>query len=312
MAPSPDRRFPKMLTRVVAVTAIGTAVVLVSLAWNASGSSETPPSPEPVAASPGAGPEAFQGCTSCHEDLDKVFKQGRAKLLTYTHKEHFRTGVSDCAMCHVPDTHQADKITVPPMERCFMCHGRGAKAIAPGSCETCHPPGSPAQPSSHNARWDTTHGKLAKADDFPCLTCHEENFCRACHGLTMPHPQAWEATIHSDTYFGVGAQACRTCHVLTVSIGASRRDFCDSCHHQQGPESVAWRRFHPTFVKQEGATTCFQCHNPVTCATCHTNGSLDLSADEHYQPMVPAPGSPRPTSSSTTQPKEGATDDAST
>ena len=291
----PERRVPRAAGRIVALIALGSALFLVSLAWRSSrgvsSSSESGPSP---IASPGAGGSsgAFVECATCHKDLDKVFREGRAKLLVYTHKKHFAQGVSDCAMCHAANTHEADKINKPTMERCFMCHGRDKTAIAPGSCETCHPPGSPAEPSSHGGNWLRQHGAIAKEDPFQCTTCHEEKTCTACHTLPMPHPDDWKGGGHVDTFFQAGANTCNQCHRLQPAPGVPR-DFCDSCHHPIGPENSMWRRYHPNVVKQEGATECFQCHNPITCATCHMQGKQDLSADKDYKAAytpAPSPG----------------------
>jgi RecJ-like exonuclease len=163
------------------------------------------------------------------------------------------------------------------MSRCFICHGLGTNAIAPGQCETCHPPGMRQEPETHLAsNWvPVAHSKAALEDRFECLTCHEQATCNSCHGLEMPHDDTFKEQTHPLVFFE-NPRLCENCHAQPVD----QRDFCDTCHHPEGPKDVAWRAFHPTAVTELGAGTCFQCHSDQTCRTCHTKGVEDLSADE--------------------------------
>jgi len=274
--PKPKRQIPRLLMVLVPLVTIGLALVAVAVAWRSGGSSEPSPSPEPIVPVEQAS-GLFLGCTECHKDLDKVFKEGLVPQLLYTHEMHFGKGVSECAVCHPANTHEPDRINKPTMSRCFICHGLGANAIAPGQCETCHPPGMRQEPSSHLADdWvPVAHSEAALEDRFECLTCHEQATCNSCHGLEMPHDDTFIEETHPLVYFE-NPRLCENCHAQPTD----RRDSCDTCHHPDGPNDVAWREFHPTAVKDLGAGTCFQCHSDQTCRTCHTKGIEDMSADE--------------------------------
>lgn len=278
MDPEPRRRIPRFWLVVVPALALTVSAVLVGLAWRANRASrEAAPSTPPAPAT-----DAFTGCVgTCHEDLDKVFKEGRRPNLLYRHEEHFALGVSDCSVCHPANTHEPDLINRPTMSRCFTCHGLTRAAIAPGDCEVCHPPGMAPVPETHMAsRWaQGAHGKLAKTDRFECLTCHLERFCSSCHGLTLPHPENWAERPHAVAFFDE-VQLCGECHPRAPE----QPDDCDTCHHPRATQDVGWRATHWRVVSDEGARECFGCHDPNTCATCHVQGREDFSADrERFQ-----------------------------
>jgi hypothetical protein len=279
------RRF-RLLLGIPILSALVLAVV-VAVAFNSSetsanrGQTETLPPIAPASS-------AFLECTKCHGNLDLVFDQGRLPDLTFTHAKHFSIGVSDCAACHVANTHERDRINAPTMLQCYMCHGLGKDAVAPGSCVTCHPADMPGEPPSHfRSNWvPVEHAKVAEEQNMDCLTCHRQSFCDSCHGTTMPHASDWDRR-HPTEYFA-DPSLCETCHPITEP---ATRDFCDSCHHPQGPDDVSWRKYHPTAVQEATATNCFKCHSEQTCTTCHRKGVLDLSADEQLLTTSTSPPS---------------------
>ena len=285
MEPKPRRQIPKVLMLVVPLVTLGLAITVVSLAWHSSRSrqdgasaSTSTPAPDDV------GNAVFLECVNCHNDLDRVFKEGEVTNLLYRHQKHFAKGVSECAVCHPANTHEPDAINKPTMSRCFICHGPSAEAIAPGTCATCHPPGTPRQPTSHLSKgWATkAHGPQALEDRFQCLTCHQQTTCDTCHGLEIPHAADWKEAPHATTYFA-GSKVCARCHVTPAIAPAgtkpSGRSLCDTCHHPQGPDRSVWLGYHSQVVKSDGASACFTCHATNTCATCHKTGQLDLTAD---------------------------------
>jgi hypothetical protein len=225
----------------------------------------------------------FLDCTDCHGDLDRVFKAGELPTLLFTHEKHFGIGVSDCAACHVANTHEKDKVNVPKMTTCYQCHSTRAGAQAPGNCTLCHPPNLNPEPKSHLAdNWvSQLHPDAAKENPFDCTSCHEQSFCDSCHGLPLPHPSRFAERTHAVTFFE-DPGLCETCHPRQPLTG---RGWCDSCHHPQGPDSTTWIDWHPNVVSQRGAETCFQCHATDTCRICHRQGpenftDADLQADE--------------------------------
>jgi len=289
--PEPRRPIPRILMLIVPLVTVGIAIIAVGVAWRSGRPEAAAPSPDIVPESE-VGSDAFLGCTDCHSDLDKVFKEGGAPNLLYRHAMHFDKGVSDCSVCHPANTHEPDRINKPTMSRCFICHGLEAEAIAPGTCTTCHPKDMSQVPSSHQAPgWlPSGHSEAALEGGFECLTCHQQETCDSCHGLAMPHDQAFTEQTHPLVYFD-DPQVCANCHQQP----ADRADSCDSCHHREGPPDTPWVEFHPTAVKDLGAGTCFQCHSDQTCRTCHTKGIEDISADR----ALIAPATPIPPPSTT-------------
>src|SRR3990170_2745918 len=281
--PKAKRQIPLWLMVVVPLVTVGLALVAVAVAWRSSDPDESTRSPIPDP-SIQVTSQAFLSCTDCHEDLDKVFKDGLVPQLLYTHEMHFGKGVSECAVCHPANTHEPDKINKPTMSRCFICHGLSEEAIAPGSCDTCHPPGMRQKPTSPLADdWvPLAHSEAALEDRFECLTCHEQATCDSCHGLEMPHEDFFIEDTHPLVYFE-DPRLCENCHAQPTD----RRDFCDTCHHPEGPKDVAWIQYHPTVVRDSGGQTCFECHAVQTCAVCHRRGVEDLSADEAL--LAPSP-----------------------
>jgi hypothetical protein len=306
--PRPRRRVPRIARIGVPVLALGLVLALVAVAWRSNQAVRVEQSRSPeVLPSVQTASDSFVGCTDCHGDLDKVFASGGAPNLLFTHAKHFAKGVSDCSVCHAADTHVQDKINKPTMSRCFLCHGASKDAIAPGACSTCHPAGAPTKPASHeDPKWvPSGHSKAALVDRFECLTCHAQSFCSSCHGLPLPHPSDWDTT-HPGVFFKDPA-TCERCHPITEP---QSRDFCDTCHHPQGPERIPWRQYHPTAVKDGTAMNCFQCHSELTCSGCHVRGVLDLSHDETKFFASPAPTivpTPTPTTSQTQSGSGGST-----
>jgi hypothetical protein len=103
-----------------------------------------------------------------------------------------------------------------------------------------------------------------------CYTCHNQvKFCNKCHGgVEMPHPVGFR-TKHAKIA-KANPKSCETCHGKGTAA-------CNSCHHGTSLNwpynpKVPWRTQHPGAVKQDGATACFQCHDPTYCAKCHVNG----------------------------------------
>lgn len=285
LEPQPKRRIPRILLVVVPVLVLGLSLFLINLAWKSNREIRGQPPPNGPTDDPFKPPGSFVGCTDCHQDLDKAFKEGKVDTLLYRHEKHFAKGVSDCSVCHPPNTHEPDKINKPTMSRCFTCHGVTKQAIAPGGCNVCHPPGLPAKPQSHLADdWAPSgHSKEAKDNEFECLTCHKPSFCTSCHGLPMPHPKDWELASHMKAFFQ-DPQTCESCHPRAPQT----RDFCDTCHHPQGPKNEGWRSYHQYVVEKAGAFECFQCHSPDTCASCHVKGKESFAADRHLKPSAGA------------------------
>lgn len=256
------------------------AIIVVLLLVGSFQRGEPDPAPTPPVVLAGS---SFLDCTDCHGDLDEVFKSGERPNLLFTHEEHFALAVSDCAACHVANTHERDRINRPEMVTCYACHGLEGDARASGDCALCHPPEMDPEPANHLvAGWTPdAHAAAAVADPFDCTTCHKQSFCDSCHGTKIPHPASFDGEPHAEAFFADPA-LCEACHIRGQVQG---RDECDACHHPDGPESSTWVDAHATVVDQRGADTCFQCHASETCRTCHEQGTdsftnEDFEADE--------------------------------
>ena len=202
-------------------------------------------------------------CLECH-DLSRTVTLRYGTLIK--HAEHAKRNKS-CVSCHLWTGHPTPgaQTQLLLMARCFTCHGRGAGAKAPGTCATCHPRSFNQRPETHtHADWTSVHGKSALADRQLCAMCHEPAFCRACHGLDMPHPSDWVKGTQGHAFVGKNSpQLCAKCH-------AGSPDLCGMCHHKsydvaKGP----WLQQHPSMVNLRGAAFCMTCHKDLFCYNCH-------------------------------------------
>jgi len=252
-----------------------------------SGTGTTPPGGSQESVAPVS--ENFQVCTSCHGNFNAFLADSKVLTKNFSHAIHLNRGYK-CEACHPVPTHQPDKIVVPPMQNCFVCHSQEANAIAPGACSACHPPEFPLVPGNHNQpNWlpaanpgpvktvQAKHPDMAKEDPKYCEMCHAQKFCNDCHRVQMPHPADWQAA-HPQTVRSGGDQSCEQCH--------PKQFLCNDCHHPgYKPTTQPWRQQHPPLVKGSGADGCFKCHNPLTCAHCHITGEF-----RDLQPTAPAGG----------------------
>ena len=75
------------------------------------------------------------------------------------HGEQARAKESNCRYCH-------DGLSGKTSDSCFQCHEL-------------------MQPRDHTMSWrDDEHGREAAADSDRCATCHEADYCTACHSVT--------------------------------------------------------------------------------------------------------------------------------
>jgi hypothetical protein len=196
-------------------------------------------------------------CTTCHSE------------------EQFCDTCHGLEMPHVDgfvDTHVEASVDMGD-EGCDTCHASDIGTAARSDCDTCHhPDGNVDDP------WLTAHPDVVNAGpEGTCETCHSEaDFCTACHGLEMPHPERWNETDHAISFFEDDTDGCSACHDTTGTDTV--RTECDSCHHPGGDPDDPWIIAHPEAVKT-GDATCFTCHAQTTCVQCHVDGVRDFEAD---------------------------------
>ncbi len=192
------------------------------------------------------------------------------------------------------------------MDACFRCHSLEQGGQAPGACSACHPASFDLVPATHDAAgWYTEFGESAghaqaavaeaeavaeatsRTAELPeiekavgpvldpeatvntCYTCHLKSFCTDCHGVPIPHPEAFYSS-HGQEGLADPA-SCARCHARSAAE-AQGTLFCSACHHAQSEPGTAWLPQHNGVVQREGAEQCFVCHDTVYCATCHVSG----------------------------------------
>ncbi|MFN7953477.1 MAG: cytochrome c3 family protein [bacterium] len=153
---------------------------------------------------------------------------------------------SDCATCH----EQRRPDVRPPSHRgagwleshgfeaeraaanCHWCHEGSRRLAFPESglaatefCVSCH---TTMRPRSHVARWDQSlHGRFAQHDRRRCATCHEAEFCEACHAIpprSHSFPRFQFPGDGHQRFARTNVRACLTCH----EFGAT----CAACHER--------------------------------------------------------------------------------
>jgi hypothetical protein len=87
------------------------------------------------------------------------------------------------------------------------------------------------KPSTHDATWLNRHGKVSRADEGDCLSCHTDRIaCIDCHEDTKPRD-------HTSAYVYKGhalkakwsRETCAPCHTDS--------SFCDECHLIAAPSN---------------------------------------------------------------------------
>jgi hypothetical protein len=162
-----------------------------------------------------------------------------------------------CANCHLQPVASAALLAdghPPGTSDCATCHG-----------DVAHPGPTPVPVSSHPPRYDQVHGRDAETDPSTCVSCHEPEYCQACHvRVSVPHPPGWIAE-HGAAQEELGAERCLTCHPPT---------FCKSCHGTEVPHRPTWLSEHYRALEETQPATCEACHAPSDCLTCHTQHQI--------------------------------------
>jgi nitrate/TMAO reductase-like tetraheme cytochrome c subunit len=236
-------------------------------------------------------------CTQCHDLARRKVTPPPGIIIN--HDVHAQNGIT-CTTCHNRVAHNEDfTLTLPgdvkhqdfmKMQACFRCHTliAGQKGslgyTATGKCSACHTVGFELKPASHldQTFYPKGHAQLAKTNIAYCTMCHEQTtFCNKCHGLQMPHPADFMKGKGADSHSSllkagkVKPQQCLICH---GNGSKSTTQFCDACHHPDSIPTKPWvsnipgQSQHAVVVRRTGATPCFECHDPVFCATCHVRG----------------------------------------
>jgi len=110
--------------------------------------------------------------------------------------------------------------------KCNYCH-QGISGSHRDACNDCH---ATMRPRSHGLRFQgPRHGRVAAESPAKCATCHETDFCTACHDIPPPShfPISSFLTRHS-LRARTNARSCLTCHTFEST--------CERCHGIGGAE----------------------------------------------------------------------------
>jgi len=157
------------------------------------------------------GADHGEECASCHEENDCVdCHDGRIRPVDRVHPNDYltihpqmaRRDDNQCTSCHSTQNF------------CLECHARlGVSTVsAPDvrSASRYHPP------PEVWLRGPVLHGREARRSMTTCVSCHAENDCVDCHGVSgigggiSPHPAGFRA--QCGRLLRSNDRACRACH----------------------------------------------------------------------------------------------------
>ena len=166
---------------------------------------------------------AMKACVECHDDSERTPADRRMRVCETCHATRQERIGAIAPRSHLPASerpedhtrafrrdHAADAAADP--QRCARCHTfmSGARR---DTCDDCH---RIMRPSDHQVTWrEFDHGPAAAARTDGCATCHQGDFCVACHGNVRPRSH-FPAIAYREGGHGVFARtnlrACVACH----------------------------------------------------------------------------------------------------
>jgi len=201
----------------------------------------------------------------------------------------FPGATGECAICHtdcfelIPDNHRVPRFIED-------IHGPWALEIENNVMDFIANPDTPTYNEQVNNNTDPYSRALrgvpsVRAVNY-CYTCHTTRFCDDCHGgIRMPHPPGYYLQPHIDDAENY-PESCAICHVASAvndtpaatgnNPNITLGDTCSACHHGYPNldwdfnTEISWEWIdHIPATQQLGATVCFDCHSPTSCAICH-------------------------------------------
>ena len=196
-------------------------------------------------------------CLSCHEAVMKGIVT--ADGISVDHAQCSKGRM--CVDCH-SDTAHGTAVAWPKtvnMNQCLDCH---AADRVRDDCTTCHSERSARQrvrtgewAVTHGPNWEQTHGM---GDWDTCAACHPADYCVRCHGLPLPHDEAYIRSHPAQAL--EQPKDCAVCH---------KQAFCDGCHGLEMPHPTLFTPAHSFIVERQGSRVCMRCHVQEDCDTCH-------------------------------------------
>lgn len=225
-------------------------------------------------------PHDTRDCSSCHGTTHA--REGAfaaRKFLRFSHQGHLGNVKGQCVPCHAA-AGTSDTLR-PAMAQCFTCHAHKDQ-FKVRDCDSCHHDlasehSKPATHVIHDGDFIREHGVRAASARDLCATCHSQQSCDQCHGVTTP-TVPWKLTIapatlsrlHPGNFMArhpeeARAQTglCTTCHAESS---------CLACHTER---NVAAKKgvpspHPPNWVRAVGGEHGRAARlDPVSCASCH-------------------------------------------
>jgi len=202
-------------------------------------------------------------CLSCHDHINKQVIE--TEDIRVSHKEIIEAKYS-CGDCHSTVAHgkAAVRQNFAELGKCLTCHNNAGTS---GSCDICHIKNGTVEPMariegswqiSHGENWRKTHGM---GNLNTCQACHSKLYCSRCHGIELPHSQAWLTTHGAEIKRSkLVESSCNQCHVGAL---------CKNCHGMDVPHPKSFLPDHSKIVKRDGDKACYNCHLKEACTTCH-------------------------------------------
>ena len=232
------------------------------------------------------GDKAVKDCTSCHDSLHRVRKEGDPESSLSPVNQ-----IKTCGGCH--DDMMAD---YERSEHARALLKSGLVGSSP-SCSSCH--------GKHDIR----------AKDDAAATTNRANVsetCGKCHSTVL---HEWKDSAHG-TALGTKADApvCSTCHEShairradSTAVRSQVADRCGDCHQTAGVAFLDSYHGKASTLKSRKAAVCADCHTPhrvlaksdqrssihpdnlaQTCGACHANANASfLTFDPHANPKDP-------------------------
>ncbi len=165
------------------------------------------------------GADNGEACASCHEENDcsdchdgRIRPGNRVHPNDYLtiHPQMARRDDHQCTSCHSTQSF------------CLECHAR--LGISSVSAPDVRSPSRYHPPPSVWLRGPVLHGREARRSMTTCTSCHTENDCVGCHGVSgigsgiSPHPPGFRA--NCGRLLRSNDRACRSCHGDTAALAA--------------------------------------------------------------------------------------------
>ncbi len=246
-------------------------------------------------------PHTKQTCQDCHTlPYTAEVRMEARNHLRFSHKSHVPRLYGNCMRCHTEVARGGVQIYAR-LGVCLGCH-QHEEQYRVRNCDACHvdlqSEGTlPQSHLVHDGDWLREHGVRANAQADLCRSCHQEQFCATCHGVTTPalpsrlaFDEPDRQTMHRAGFRSRHADearaepgTCTACHDTSM---------CRDCHTENGvvaasnnpsPHPPGWVGLPGQSANEHGRAarrdplTCASCHGgagEALCVTCHRVGGV--------------------------------------